>query len=306
MATVTLVEAAKLTNDMLLAGVIESIIEVNPIYELMPFMGIEGNALAYNREASLGDVQFAGVGDTITAKNPATFTRVTSELTTLIGDAEVNGLIQATKSDFTDQKAVQIASKAKSLGRKYQQNLMIGDGTANSFEGIFALTPAGQTIDTGTDGAVLSFEILDELIDQIKDKDGQVDYFMMPARTLRAFMALLRSLGGASINDVLTLPSGRQVPMYRNIPMFRNDWIPTDQTRGATVGTTTSIIAGTFDDGSGTHGLSGLSAIRDFGMQVQEIGPAEAKDEDITRVKMYCGMALFSELGIAIAPGIQN
>ena len=305
MASVTLAEAAKLTNDMLLAGVIESIVEVNPIYELMPFMGIDGNALAYNREKTLGDIQFAGVDDTITAKNPATFDRVTSELTTLIGDAEVNGLIQATKSNYTDQKAIQIASKAKSLGRKYQQNLIIGDGTSNQFEGLFSLLPASQTIVAGTNGAVLSFELLDELIDQIKDKDGQVDYFMMPARTLRSFMALLRALGGASINDVLTLPSGRQVPMYRGIPMFRNDWLPTDQTTG-TSDVTSSVIAGTFDDGSGTHGISGLSAAREFGIQVQEIGPAESKDNDITRVKMYCGMALFSELGIAAITGITN
>lgn len=305
MPSVTLAEAAKLTNDMLLAGVIESIVEVNPIYELMPFMGIDGNALAYNREKTLGDVQFAGVDDTITAKNPATFTRVTSELTTLIGDAEVNGLIQATRSNYTDQKAIQIASKAKSLGRKYQQNLIIGDGTANSFEGLQALMPASQIIDAGTNGATLSFEILDELIDKIKDKDGQVDFFMMPARTIRAFMALLRALGGASINDVLTLPSGRQVPMYRGVPMFRNDWLPTDQTKGSTVGTTT-IYAGTFDDGSGTHGVSGLSASREFGLSVKDIGESETKDNEITRVKMYCGMALFSELGIAAAQGITN
>jgi len=306
MPSVTLAEAAKLTNDMLLAGVIESIVEVNPIYEVMPFMGIEGNALAYNREVTLGDVQFAGVDDTITAKNPATFDRVTSELTTLIGDAEVNGLIQATKSDFTDQKATQIASKAKSLGRKYQQNLIIGDGTSNSFEGLLTLLPASQTVDTGTDGSNLTFELLDELIDTVKDKDGSVDYFMMPARTIRAFMSLLRALGGASINDVLTLPSGRQVPMYRGVPIFRNDWLPVDQTKGATTGSTTTIFAGTFDDGSGTHGISGLTAIRQFGLQVQEIGPSETKDNDITRVKMYCGMALFSELGLAAAPGVKN
>ena len=81
MATVTLVEASKLTQDMLLAGVIEQIIEVNPMFELFPFMEIEGNALSYNREATLGDVQFLGVGGTITAKNPATFTKKSASLT---------------------------------------------------------------------------------------------------------------------------------------------------------------------------------------------------------------------------------
>jgi hypothetical protein len=40
---------------------------------------------------------------------------VTSPLTTIIGDAEVNGLIQATRSgDGNDQTAIQVASKAKS------------------------------------------------------------------------------------------------------------------------------------------------------------------------------------------------
>ena len=305
MASVTLAQASKLTNDMLLAGVIESIVEVNPLFEVLPFMGIDGNALAYNREATLGDSQFAGVDDTITAKTPATFNRVTSELTTIIGDAEVNGLIQATRSNFTDQKGTQIASKAKSIGRKYQQNMIIGDGTSNSFEGLLALLPGSQEVTTGTNGDPLSFEMLDELIDQVKDKDGDVDYLMMPARTIRSFMTLLRGLGGASINDVLTLPSGRQVPVYRSIPLFRNDWIPTDQTKG-TATTATTILGGTFDDGSGTHGVSGISASQEFGIQVKDIGESETKDNEITRVKMYSGMALFSELGLAAITGVTN
>ena len=59
MATVTLAESAKLTQDMLLAGVIEQIVEVNPLFELFPFMEIEGNALAYNRENALAAVAAA-------------------------------------------------------------------------------------------------------------------------------------------------------------------------------------------------------------------------------------------------------
>ena len=127
MASVTLAESAKLAQDELVAGVIENVITVNEMFELLPFDGIDGNALAYNRENVLGDVQMAGVGTTITAKAAATFTNVTSTLTTIIGDAEVNGLIQATRSgDGNDQKAVQIASKAKSCGRKYQDQLING------------------------------------------------------------------------------------------------------------------------------------------------------------------------------------
>jgi len=205
MASVTLAESAKLSQNMLVAGVIENIIDVNPFYEILPFQGIEGNALAYNRETTLGDVGFYTVGDAITAKNPATFQLETASLTAIIGDAEVDGLIQATRSNITDQKAIQIASKAKSIGRAYQNTLVNGTGSGNTFEGLLALVDNSQII--GGNAGALSFEKMDELIDSVKDKDGNVDYLMAPART--------RKLGGASIGDVVTLPSGRQVPAYR-------------------------------------------------------------------------------------------
>jgi len=306
MATVTLAEAAKLTQDMLLAGVIEQVVEVNPIFEVMPFTEIEGNALSYNRELALGDVQFLGVGGTITAKAPATFTKKSAALTTLLGDAEVNGLIQATRSNITDQTAVQVASKAKSIGRQFQNTMVNGLGTSDTFEGMLTLMPAANVISAATNGAPFTFDLLDALIDQVKDKDGSVDYIMLPARTLRKYYALLRGLGGASIGDVVTLPSGRQIPAYRNVPLFRNDWIPVNQVQGTSGAVCTTVFGGTFDDGSGTHGLTGLTAMDAAGVRVEKVGTSETKDEVITRVKMYCGLALFSELGLACVKGITD
>lgn len=304
MASVTLAESAKLAQNELVAGIIENIITVNRMFEVIPFDGVTGNALAYNRENALGDVQAAGVGDTITAKAAATFTQVTSALTKILGDAEVDGLIQVTRSsDGNDQTAVQIASKAKAAGREYQRQFILGSGAGDEFLGLDGLCT--QTVDTGVDGSVLSFEILDELMDDVVDKDGQVDYITMPARTLRSYFSLLRGLGGASINDVVTLPSGAQVPAYRGVPIFRNDYIPTNVTKGVSTNTTT-IYAGTFDDGSRQHGVAGLTADQMAGIQVVDVGEAEGKDEHIWRVKWYCGLALFSEKGLACADGIQN
>jgi hypothetical protein len=310
MSSVTLAESAKLAQDELVAGVIENIITVNRFFDVLPFDGIEGNSLAYNRENVLGDVINAGVGTTFSGagagKNPATFTRVNSNLTTIMGDAEVNGLIQATRSgDGNDQTAVQIASKAKSAGRQYQNQLINGTGTNNEFAGLLQLVAAGQTLTPQTNGQALSFEILDELMDRVVDKDGQVDYITMHARTLRSYKALLRNLGGASINEVVELPSGAEVPAYSGVPIFRNDYIPTNQTQG-NVSTATTIFAGTLDDGSRTHGIAGLTATTAAGIQVVDVGESEDADEHIWRVKWYCGLALFSEKGLAAAPGITN
>lgn len=304
MPTVTLAESAKLTQDQLVAGLIETVVSVNPLYDLMPFTDIEGNSLAYNRENVLGDVQFLGVGGTITAKAAATFTKVQSALTTIIGDAEINGLIQATRSDYTDQKGVQVASKAKSLGRKFQDTMINGDGTADSFQGMLALVAAGQTISAGTNGASLTFDLLDQLLDLVKDKDGQVDYLMSSFSMRRKYFALLRALGGAGVNEVMTLPGGRTVPVYRGVPWFVNDYIPTNQVQGTSGAICTTIFAGTFDDGSNKYGIAGLTAKGAAGLRIQEVGPKETADETITRVKMYCGFANFSQLGLAALKGL--
>lgn len=312
MASVTLAESAKLAQDELVAGVIENVITVNRMFEILPFDGIDGNALAYNRENVLGDVDTEGVGDTIGAKAAATFTQVTSNLTTIIGDAEVNGLIQATRSgDGNDQKAVQVASKAKSAGRKYQDLFINGDNgmVATEFDGLLQTVVAGQSIvqDDGmgveTNGGALTFEKLDELMDLVVDKDGEVDYIACHARVIRSYRSLLRALGGASINDVVQLPSGTEIPAYSGVGLFRNDYIPTDQTTG-TLTTGTTVFAGTLDDGSRSQGIAGITAAKASGIQVVEVGESETKDESITRVKWYSGLANFSEKGLASLSGV--
>lgn len=310
MASVTLAESAKLSQNMLVRGVIESVVTVDKLFDMLPFLPIEGNALQYNRENALGDVQVATVGDTITAKAAATFSQVTSSLTTIIGDAEVNGLVQATRSNFTDQEAAQIASKAKSAGRQYSDMLVNGTGLSNQFEGLLALATGSQLItqDTAgvdTDGGSLSFEKLDALIDLVLSKDGEVDFLTMHSKIIRRIMQLYRAQGGASIVETATLPSGRQVPTYRGIPLFRNDWIPINQTRGASTDCTT-VLAGVFDDGSEKIGVAGLTARESAGIVVEPVGVHQSKDERITRVKWYCGLACFSTLGLAGLRGVKT
>lgn len=57
---------------------------------------------------------------------------------------------------------------------------------------------------------------------------------------------------------------------------------------------------------STTMGISGLTARNAAGIQVTPIGEKEDADEFIHRIKWYCGFALFSEKGLAAAPGITG
>ncbi len=304
MASVTLAESAKLTQDDLVAGVIENVITVNQMFEMVPMRGITGNSLAYNRENVLGDVQYLAVGGTITAKNAATFTKVNSNLTTIIGDAEVNGLIQATRSDYTNQEAAQVASKAKSAGRQFAQTFVTGDGTADSFVGLTNLCAAGQNLATAVNGEALGFTRMDELLDTVIAKDGQVDFLMMHSSRVRAYKALVRALGGVTADDVYQLPSGKQIIAYSGVPIFRNDYVPTNQVKGTSGAVCSTIFAGCWDDGSDKIGISGITAEQSAGLVIEDVGISQTKDETITRVKWYVGLALFSEKALSMAQGI--
>jgi hypothetical protein len=49
----TLDEAAKLSNDMLLQGVVETIVKDSPVLQQMPFIEIVGNVLTYNQNTTI-------------------------------------------------------------------------------------------------------------------------------------------------------------------------------------------------------------------------------------------------------------
>src|SRR5438045_3852707 len=107
----TLVDAARLTTDQLVAGVIETVIEDSPVLQVLPFETIEGNSLKYNMEVSPGSAAFYPVNATWT-EGAATFETRNANLAILGGDADVDNFLQRTMSNRTDQRATQIAMKA--------------------------------------------------------------------------------------------------------------------------------------------------------------------------------------------------
>jgi hypothetical protein len=312
MASQTLVEAKKLINNEIVAGVAEDVITTNPVWAVMPWNSYTGQAILINRENALGDAQHLAVGGTITAKAAATFTQTPFTAVTTIGDAELNGLVKVQSSSAgVDQLAVEISSKAKSVGRLLQTGIATGTGTSPQLHSLHTLVDATQYT-TASAGQALSFELLDELLDLVKAKDGEVDYIMLPSRTLRAYRTLVRALGG--INETMAFDMGngrmRNVDIYNNIPMFQNDYLSVAETaNGAalTGGALTSVYAGVWDDGSNKIGASMIHPEgAPVGFDVTLVGEAEAKDETIARVKSYSNFCIFNRRGAARLTSINN
>lgn len=310
MATQTLAEAAKYINDEIVAGVAEDIIDLNPWFSILPYMGFTGQSINVNRETTIGDSGVYDVGDTITDKAASAVTKISFLATKLIGDAEMDNLVQAqSEGDGVDQLAIEISSKAKSIARLFQTGIATGTGVAPQLNSFHSLVDASQYT-TASAGQALSFALLDELLDLVVAKDGQVDFIMMPARTMRSFKVLLRGLGGTAADWVVTLPDGRTTIGYEGIPIFKNEYLSVTETaNGAalTTGALTSVYAGCFDDGSRKVGVAAIHPIKvPAGISVEEIGQKEAKDEGIWRVKQYVNFAIFNRRGVARLTSINN
>ncbi len=107
-------EASKLSGDMLQRGVVETIIKESPVLQMLPFMTIGGNSYKYTQENTLGSADFYGANATWT-ESTATFTQQSSTLAILGGDADVDNFIRRTTSNLQDQRAIQVAKKAKAV-----------------------------------------------------------------------------------------------------------------------------------------------------------------------------------------------
>jgi len=303
----TLAEASKLSNDMLLQGVVETIVKDSPILQHLPFIEIVGNGLTYNQEKTLPSIDFYDVGDTWAESTP-TFEQITANLKIMGGDADVDNFLKATRSNVQDLETAVIELKAKALRDKFEDTFIYGDSSQNAkqFDGLKELidtaTASDQVIAMGDTGATLTLAKLDELIDAVKG--GKPDMLLMSRRSRRKINALVRAAGGMMDTDRDTW--GNFVQLWDGVPIGVNDWILdthvlVDGLETATTGGTCSTI---YAIQLGEGSLCGLTS-PGF-LQAEPIGSLENKDASRTRVKWYVSLALFSSIKAAALIGVQD
>jgi hypothetical protein len=298
-------EADKLSLNQLVAGVIEELITPEELFALLPFARVNGKAYVYNRENALPTVDFLDPNDTV-AEDSATFTTVTTTLKIIAGDVDVDKFLQATESDHNDQKATQLAAKAKAMGNKFKDTLVNGDTSVNakSFDGVRKLVTGGQTLSAGTNGAAMTLSMLDDLVDKVLSGGiGRVDCLMMRSGTIRAYRALLRAAGGIQ-PSMIEIPNFGAGPViaHNGIPIIRNDFLPGNETQG-TSSLCCSVYALRLNETDGLHGLYGGDSA---GFVVEDLGTVQNKDATRTRIKWYTGLALKSTKSLARLAGITN
>ena len=303
----TLAEAAKLSNDMLLQGVAETIVKDSPILRQLPFIEIVGNGLTYNQESTLPSIDFYDVGDTWSESTP-TFEQKTANLKIMGGDADVDNFLKATRSNVQDLEAAVIELKTKALRRKFEEIFIYGDSATNTkeFDGLKKLidtaTASDQVIAMAATGATLTLSKLDELIDAVKG--SKPDMLLMNRRSRRKINALVRAGGG--MMETERDMWGNFIELWDGIPIGVSDWVLdthvlTGSVETATTGGTCSTI---YAMQMGEGGLCGLTSPGHI--QVEPVGSLESKDASRTRIKWYVSLALFSTIKAAALIGVQD
>lgn len=302
-------EADKLSNNQLVAGVIEEIIEKDDLFSVLPFVRVNSKAYVYEREdvGSQNNITLGSGLPTFIDPNDAVvegavpFVEVTTRLRILAGDVDVDKFLQEVESNDNDQLAIQIAKKAKAVGRQYHLKLAQGNSTSNSkeFDGLSQLVSSAQTTLAGTNGAALTLAMLDQLLDSVPNG---ADVLVARRGTIRAIRTLLRSFSGNNAVDVMMENFGRPMLQHNGVPIIANDFLPGNETAGSS-SVCCSIYAVRLNEADGLHGLYGGASA---GIRIEEVGTVQNKDATRTRVKWYCGAALKSTQSLARLSGITN
>lgn len=295
----TLSEAAKLSNDTVVQGVIETIIKDSPVLQALPFQEIVGNSLTYNRETTNPEPSFYDVGDTWTEATP-TFTQVTATLKILGSDADIDQYLQRTRSNINDLEAEMLALRSKAVRHKFDKTFITGDTdiATKEFDGLRELItedgPAGQVVNNGANGGALSLDKFDELLDVVKG--ARPDLILMSKRERRSLAKLGRTAGYRLETDRDEF--GRPFEIYAGVRIAVHDDISIAETVGTNSDCGTIYVL-TF----GANGIAGLTG--PGGLEVEEVGALETKDAHRWRIKWYVTIALYNTLSVGAMTGVR-
>lgn len=300
----TLVEAAKQSQNPIQSAIIEMYAMSSDIMATLPFIGITGNALSYNREETLPGIGFRGVNEAYT-ESTGILNPVTETLAIAGGDLDVDMFILQTMG--MNHRSVQEAMKVKALSLAWSKQFIKGDSATDprGFDGLQVRLTGNQLMYAGTTdgGDALSLAKLDQLIDMVDQPTHLVMNKAMRRRLTTA--ARTTTVGGFITYDLDAF--GRKIAMYNDLPILIADYdntgtdvLPfTELASTGSTATATSIYCVSMGDGK-------ITGIQNGAMDVRDLGELETKPAMRTRIEWYAGIAIYHGRAAARLGGITN
>jgi len=299
----TLIEAAKLSNDVLQRGVIEVFARNSAVLEMLPFMEIAGNAYKYNQEGTLPGIAFRDINAGYT-ESVGVINQSSEGIYIMGGDVDVDKFLVATRGNLQDIRAIHTEMKSKALSLAFTKGFFKGDHTGNplEFDGLEKRLTGGQVITAGDNGAVVTLPMIDELIDAV---EGEPDVLFMSKAMRREIKKVLQASQHYVENGSDAF--GRPVSTYAGIPIriietdaSGAEVLPFTEVQGTSGAVCGSIYAVRF--GAEQY----VSGLRNGGVSVRDLGELETKPCFRTRIEFYCGCAVFHPRAAARLKGIKK
>jgi hypothetical protein len=293
----TLVEAAKLTQDPLKKGVIETFARSSAVLERLPLMDIAGQALVYNQEQTLPGIGFRAINSSYTP-DVGVINPETEALTVLGGISQVDRALVKMSGNINNLRAIHDGMKSKAAALEFTRCFFRGDpdgdGEPNEFVGLEQRLTGSQVIEYSGTGFL---DALDACIDAVQ---GTPDVLYMSKDVRRALNYWVRYAGQAT--EVVSDSFGRQLMSYAGIPIG----VIEDGPDGSAIlgfdegeSNTTSIYAVKF----GFDMLSGIQATG--GMEVIDLGLVNGVFYQ-TLIEWLCAIALFHPKCAARLSNLEN
>lgn len=298
----TLAEAAKLSTDALQRGVLDTFVQASPILARLPLLTINGNAYAYNEEATLPGVEFRAVNSAY-AESTGTVNQRSEKLVILGGDADVDTFLVRTRGNVNDLRAEVTAGKVKAASYKFQDAFINGDTAvdANSFDGLkkrlvgdqAVTAPTGTTVAGGASDAerFAFFDVLDDVLARI---NGTPDAIYANRTTLARIGSSARRL---TITSTPVEQFGRTFPTYAGIPLVDLG----TRADGSQIIPNGELYAVRFGADETDQAVTGLT---NGGVSVRDLGEVNDKPVLRTRLEFFCGLAVFGGKAAARLTGV--
>jgi hypothetical protein len=311
----TLAEYAKLSQTKTQKGVFLTIYTEDQLQKHLQYETMEGNALAYNQELALPTATTVAVGSDLSDTEP-TYTQRSTSLARVYVQTPLDRYVLQTRSDVNNQEAITRMGMSKAISRRIAQLTIKGDSAVvgTEFDGLDKMARLftrmiamddGVMDGPGTAETELTLDRLDYAIDQVEP--GPPDILLMNKTMRRKLTALARATGSGILSTRID-EFGRQVTVYNDIPIVISDWI-TNAEQYADASTWPSSTATTIFPvkfGLVKEGFTlmhnGTVLTPDF----QNVGIKEKRNENLYRMVVYLGSALWSTKALVALGGIDS
>lgn len=234
-------EAEKLTQSVLIGGIVEEDVKMGRLTERLPLWQLTGKDVQWNREGTeVNTAQTAEIGSLLTWQSAETLSKQTTALKILYIQTLLDHFVEGTYGSHNNYEQIQLVLNKKRMLDKIEDLLLYGDLTYSAgtreFDGFHALSQAsdtnfpGDSLDVDMLEAGLSLKTMRDLEDRMLHG---IDFWLFPKAIANRLDAYMQE-AGLSTNTFGSLSFtvnelGARVPSWNGKPILRSDYLVAEQ-----------------------------------------------------------------------------